>query len=225
MKKHHILGLAFLAIFAFSAVLAATASAETTLLAEWEIKAAPVMTLTSVKTTGTITLINLLVGVKVAEIFCEGAFVGSVGANGEGEVTEVLDKAGNKIGMELVGTSLSCESLLGNSSFGCNAAELAEVWTDNLPWHSLLFLMEDGTFLNQLQGSPGYHVLCVTTKVENLCVGETFTKMTNEPTDVRGEFEESTLPEASCNKIGKGMLIGSGLVETLNGETLAVSSV
>jgi hypothetical protein len=225
MKKHHILGLAFLAIFAFSAVLAATASAETTLLAEWLIKAEPVLTLTSTKTVGNITLINLVLGVRTAEIFCEGSFIGTVGPNGEGEITEVLDKLGNKIGLELVGTSISCESLLGNSTFGCNANELAEVWVDNLPWHSNLFLMENAAFLNQLQGSPGYHVICVTTKVENLCVGETFTQMTNEANDVRGVFEEGTLPEAACNKIGKGMLIGEGLVETLNGETLAVSSV
>jgi hypothetical protein len=221
MKSFHVAALAAILLLGG----ASSASAEITLLAEWLIRAEPVTTLTSVRSTWTITLINLLIGVKVAEIDCVGVFDGTVGPSGEAEITEVLDTLGNKVGLELVGISLNCESLLGNSTFGCNVNELAEVWVKNLPWHSLLILWESGAFLEQLQGSPGYHVICVITGSENLCVGETSRTMTNEANDVHWIFEEITLPEAACNKVGKGMWVGEGLMETLNGETLAVSSV
>jgi hypothetical protein len=227
MKKH-LLGLTLLAVFAFSAVLASSASAEVTLLAEWLINAQPVATLTSVETVllgaTELLLVTLVLGVEAVDIDCSGIFVGSVGPNGEDEITEVQNLSKERLGENLVGLSVSCEVLSAVSQ--CHAGELAELWPDNLPWHTNLFLMESGAFLDHLFGNgtaePGYHVLCVTSGAENLCTGLTSTTMTNGVSGVIGKFD-ATSEHASCTT-GEGDLTGEGETKTLTGAVLAVSS-
>jgi hypothetical protein len=224
MKKLQVVLLALVAMLALSAITAGAASAETTLLAEWLVNGADAPNGTAVETTGKILLVGLVFNAVGFEAECEGSFDGTVSKNGVDEITEVLNAAKVKIGAELVGTALDCTSLVTNA-LACKSGELAEVWPDNLPWHTLLYLMADGKILDEIQGSPGYHVFCVTTKFENLCTGKTSSLMTNEPTDVKGEFEVASSEEATCNKIGSGMLGGSGLTATISGEPLQVSSV
>jgi hypothetical protein len=231
MKKH-ILGLALLAVFAFSAVLSASASAEITLLAEWLVNGVGVTTLTSVETLlvepTEFLLVTLVLGIEAVDIDCSGRFVGTVGPNGEDEITELLDLAGvNKISNNLVGTGLDCLLLNTIGGSGCNVNELVEFWPDNLPWHTNLFLMESGAFLDHIFGGgteptePGYHVICATTGTENLCLGLSSTTMTNVAGGVLGKFD-ATSEKAKCTT-GEGDLTAEGVTKTLTG-TLTVSS-
>ena len=154
MKKYQAVLLALLAVFAVAAVTAGTASAETTLLAEWLITGAPVMTLTASQTSGELLLAVLVLGIEVVKILCNGIFDGSVGANGEDEITEVLTLAGVLIGKELTGTALICEVEVSAGKECGTVGELAEVWIDGLPWHTLAELVEpSGQFLDRFLGS------------------------------------------------------------------------
>jgi hypothetical protein len=226
MKKLHVVLMALVAVLAFSAVLSASASAEETLLAEWLIGGAPVTVLTSVTTTGPVTLITLVLGVAAVEILCEGIFDGSIGPNGEDEVTEVLTLGGVAIGSELVGTSLICLTVKETTACGPAGSE-ADLWVDELPWHTELQLMVTlGTILDIFLNG-GYHVQCLFgQKQENLCKGAgasaTLTNNTTEG-DVLGAFD--TAGNVPCT-IGEGMqssIDGEGLTVLLTG-TLAVSS-
>jgi hypothetical protein len=134
MKRLHVVMLSLVALFAFSVVVA-NASAETTLLAEWLVGGAAVASLTITESTGKV----ILEDAKIKSAMeCEGIADGSVGANGEGEVTEVL----------IPGTPPTVASLakpaVCKGIGGCGAP--AEAAPENLPWHGLLYLTEGGLF-------------------------------------------------------------------------------
>jgi hypothetical protein len=131
MKKLHVVMLSLVALFAFSAVVA-NASAETTLLAEWLIAGTPVATLTVTEGTGKVILEDAKIK---SSMECEGISDGSVGANGEGEVIEVL--VGGAVAS--LAKPVVCKGI-----GGCGAP--AEAAPENLPWHGLLFLTEGGLF-------------------------------------------------------------------------------
>jgi hypothetical protein len=229
MKKIQMLGIALVALFAFSAISASLASAETTLLAEWLANGAPITTELSVVTTGLINLSTLVLGLNGVEVDCEGSFDGFVGPNGTDLITEVLNALGEAIGQNLVGLSLSCEvkSEINNECDG--VGKLAELWVDNLPWNTNLELMESGAFLDHIfvagatenSLEPGYHVFCPVKNKENLCTGLTSSTITNGATSVLGVFD-ATSEKATCTT-GTGDLIGEGLTVLLEG-TLTVSS-
>jgi hypothetical protein len=111
MKKLKIISWAFFTVFTLSAIVATGASAEETLLAEWLFNGAPVLVLLSVETALDFEQINLVLGIEAVKLLCSLALVGSVGPNGEDEVTELLDLALGVIGQNLVGKALSCEVL------------------------------------------------------------------------------------------------------------------
>jgi hypothetical protein len=224
MKKFQVLLLALMAVFAFSAIVAGSASAEITLLAEWLFNGAILTSLLPVTTTGTLLFSTLVLGVKAVEIECSGSFDGSVGPNGEDEVTEVLDAAGVAVGQNLVGHAISCTVLVGAGGSNCDPGELAELWVDNLPWLTQLELMESGAILDVFLGEPGYHVFCTVLGGENLCTGLTSTTMTNGATDVLGAFD-ATSEKATCTLggAGAGDIIGEGLTFEEPG-VLSVSS-
>src|ERR1700727_2781089 len=133
MRKFQVILLALTVVSAFSVVLAATASAEATLLAEWLIKGVGVTTLTSTEAPGSIKLADNGIGV---EIECTSTSDGSVGANGEDETTEILSTGG--VALTLAKPVTSCKSLK-----GCETSDPVEVApTETLPWHGLLYLDE-----------------------------------------------------------------------------------
>jgi hypothetical protein len=230
MKKHHVLGLALLAVFAFSAILAVSASAAETLLAEWLINGASVTTLTSVTTEGKLLLEDEKVPIagKVS-VVCEGILDGSVGANGEDEITEVLNLEGKKVESEA--TALSCPL-----QEACE--EAGKVWPAGLPWHTLLILVEEEieaklvvSFKDLIQQSTaGYNVLCKVFGIaqEDKCValGNSGGKVSNGATDVL-LTAETIAPNGNCSLGGNG----SGKIQVVEGlifplmtsETLTVS--
>jgi hypothetical protein len=153
MKKIQIIGMALVAMFAFSALLASTAFAEPTLLAEWLINGLEVLTLTLVETTGSILLSDTSNG---SDVVCKGIFDGSVGPNGEDEITEVLTLAEPKVQITLA-APLLCES----GAVCEKSATDVEVAPEALPWHTLLFLMESNNSFLDLVFSASYNVKCL----------------------------------------------------------------
>jgi hypothetical protein len=144
MKKLHVAMLSLVALVAFSA-LVGTASAETTLLAEWLLNGAGVTTLTSTEGTGKLILEDAKIGLAME---CEGTLDGSVGANGEDEITEVL-VAGVAITLP---NTIVCKGI-----GGCGAP--AEASPEHLPWHTLLYLTEAGGFRDEIV-SATYWSMC-----------------------------------------------------------------
>jgi hypothetical protein len=209
MKKHHVLGLLMLALLAFSAVMAASASAEITLLAEWLVKEKAIITLTSAEVSGELLLEDT--GVK-GHVICNGIFDGSVGESGEAEITEVLSLAGAKI--ELVaGKWLICKSTTGSA---CEeSATDIEVAPDGLPWHGLLFLMENGEMLLVLNSVVTYTVVCLDLglKITDECTAAAGTsgKIVNSATSAEEKGEAT--PKANCSLGGKE----TGVIEPLPG--------
>jgi hypothetical protein len=227
MKKLQVVLLALVAVFAFSAVLSASAMAETTLLAEWLKAATPVAANLAAETTGSLTLVHL----NLAQTTCTGIFDGTVGADGVGQITEVLNAAKVKVRSTLTGTGeiLSCTNVE-----NCGSGEVVPV---NLPWNTILYLMENGSFLNLIfssgAGAPGYEVSCTVLgiKVEEKCTGETSAIMENMGAGMLllGTFsvadQTAEKLEAECKTTQQiGALAGNGSLTLNNGERLTVSS-
>jgi hypothetical protein len=210
MKKHHVFGLAMLAIFAFSALTAMSASAETTLLAEWLIKEKAVTTLTSVEISGELLLEDA--GVK-GHVVCSGIFDGSVGESGEIEITEVLTLGG------VAGTLAApvlCKSAAGSA---CEeSATDVEVAPDGLPWHGLLYLMEGNIMLLELSTVVTYFVSCLDLgiKITDECTSAAGTsgKIVNSATSAEQTGEAT--PKANCTLGGKEQ----GIIEPLAGNEI-----
>jgi hypothetical protein len=229
MKKLQVVLLALVAMFAFSAVLSASAmadKAETTLLAEWLKAGVAVAANLASKSTGSLTLIHL----NLAETTCTGSFDGFVGLNGVGSINEVLNEKGEKVRETLTGTGPVLECV---NKLNCEKPEVVPV---HLPWATIMYLMENGKFLNLIynggKGEPGYEVTCtvVGIKVEELCVGQTSAILENMPGEsllgtfsVADQTEEQL--EAECaGKAQIAALEGNGPITLINGERLTVSS-
>jgi len=222
IKRHHILGLALLAVFAFSAVIANMASAETTfLLAEWLFKGAAVTSALPVETKGKLLLEDTETLLGKAAVVCEGILVGSVNANGADEVTKLLTTAGVEIALPGVGLKCEGQTL-------CNGT--SEAWAEKLPWKTTLELEgPGGAFVDLVEGAV-YTVLCGGVGVEDTCTAVNPTRtgaLTNGAEDVLLSAGLAS-PNASCSA-GKAT---SGVIQTIEGLTsdteagvLSVSSV
>jgi hypothetical protein len=235
MKTYRTVMLALFAVFAFSAVLAASASAEeVTLLAEWLINGAAVTTLTSVSSTGALELTDNKTAGGAATVLCEGTLDGSVGPNGEDEITEVLNLASEKVGTELIGVALLCTRVS-----LCEAGTDIELWPDNLPWLTLLNLMTTAPeFLVHLfkdsedsnTAQPGWELKCLVLGIplEDLCLGLTSFAVENITGSVLSLFDPAapiSSEKGDCTQggVASGEVKGEGLIVPLTG-TLTVSS-
>lgn len=214
MKKLHVVLMALVALFAFSAMVT-SASAETTLLAEWLENGNPILTLTSTEGTGTIILGDAKVKLKME---CTGIFDGSVGANGEDETTELLKT--DKVTIVSLANKLACT--------GLNGCSKAEASPEKLPWLTQAELLENGTF-GDIVSSATYWSLCeilgINTEEECTVTNGLFL-IKNTATDV--EPEGKVLPNGNCTVGGVGAAeqefkVG-GLLALLVG-TLAISSI
>jgi hypothetical protein len=196
MKKIQIMGLILAAMFAFSALLASTASAEPTLLAEWLINGLEVLTLTLVETTGSVLLADTSNG---SDVICKWIFDGSVGPNGEDEITEVLTLSGVAV---TLASPLLCES-----GAVCEKSTTdVEISPEGLPWHTLLFLMESNNSFLDLVFSAGYVVKCL---VLGLAVSDECTTMltaggVSNTTGGVTATEEALSPLGACSIGGAG---------------------
>lgn len=212
MKKLYVMMMALVAVFAFSAVVAGAASAETTLLAEWLINAAPVTELVSVETVGTIRLQDTSNG---ATVECPGSLIGSVGPSGEDEITELLNAAKGIV--NLTTPDKEC-----TSSAVCEKTTDIEV-SATPPIHTLLVLMENGTILD-LALNTGYTVVCL---VLGIKITDTCTTKENSGAVVENVVGKNVTAKGAVEELGTCSVggTGTGLIETLAGnETLPLIS-
>jgi hypothetical protein len=169
MKKLQILGVALVAMFAFSAIVVASASAAVTfLLAEWLVNGADAAG-QNVEAVGTI-LLEDTGAFGGAAMECSGILDGTVGADGLGVVSEVLNLAGTTVISlsALTEPGVACVKLSG-------LCEEPLAWAVHLPWNTLLELMEEGTPVERFfavlvedsgAGLPGWYIHCMKTFLE-----------------------------------------------------------
>jgi hypothetical protein len=185
MRKFYTIMLALVAVFAFGVVIASSASAEITLLAEWLANslAIPAGTTLATEATGSLLLEDTETIAGHASVLCSGIFIGNVKANGEDETTEIQNAAKEKI--SVLGGALA---LLCSTEQTCAAATEAspiEVWPVGLPWLTRLFLMENGEILDLVTTdvanaagllAVGYELLCLVLglNTEDTCVSDDF---------------------------------------------------
>ncbi|MGC2373178.1 MAG: hypothetical protein WA484_04810 [Solirubrobacteraceae bacterium] len=205
MKKIHILGLALVAVFAFSAIAAASAFAES----EWLVGGAVV--------TGKVEVLSESTALKLCDekgglfledacIKCSGLDKGFVGPGKADETTEVTGLAGEK-------DIVNCTNEL-----NCPGAILVEA--ENLPWPTAVFL--NGAEFRDLVGNPvltepkqpGYITSC--SGVTDLCEGHTSVKLENSgENNVIATFDALS-EKATCTRggAGQGVITGTTLFFT-----------
>jgi hypothetical protein len=231
MKKFHLLGVVLVAVFAFAALTAASASAVTFLLAEWLVGGLPITADLNVEATGELELEETILGLKIVAV-CSGILDGTIGPNGLDVISELLTLDGLTVIslVPLVEPGLGCTN-------GSNCPEPL-VWAVHLPWESLLELMEEGTevFFADLifssgAGNPGWYVACMGSGTSDECtVAEGVSEKTNEGSNVDTLFSEAFtelagLKLANCVTGGNevGLVTGLGTISLVGGGTLAVS--
>jgi hypothetical protein len=206
MRKISIVGAAILAVFAFSAIAAASAFAEPELLVNAKTFAGSV----PVVTTGTLLLEDSGAGTAVE---CKGSFVGETESK-LGLLTLVEAEGVNFTETVNVGKFATCKF----EKVGlCDATPAPEVKPINLPWHIELLLEEPTTGTNlyilmilewETKGEPGWEVMCTAPIVgltTDTCKGETgadLTNVTGPPEELLGAFlenEELATPSVTCS--------------------------
>ena len=232
MKKIQTVVLACFVVFAFSAILAATASAETTLAAEWLHSGAAVTTALATESSGRFELEDRSPGDAV---LCSVILVGTVEGAGKDKITEVLNAKKEKI--ELGVRALTMADGDCTAEKGCSPTHPVEVWPENLtaasPWNTQLALRENGTFFDLITGGSagnfGYTVKCT----DIILIEDTCTSTAGEVT-VENQLEDAssptgtvTAPSANCtvggNAQGLTTLDELTLTTLVNGELLTAS--
>jgi hypothetical protein len=221
MRKFRLLGLMLLAVFAFGAVAAMSASAVEFLLAEWLAAGVSVTGELLVQSPGELLLESSPPLIGKVDVLCSGILDGFLLENGEDLITEVLSLGGVATGTPLTGTAIACT----------NVEKCPEplVWPVHLPWLTLLELMEDpaGTsffvvlILPDGAGNPGWEVECMIGGASEECTSpEGVFEVMNETTTSTALFSEAItelagLKLANCTVAGneKGIVEGEGLIE------------
>jgi len=218
MRKFHVLGLALVAVCAMG-VLSASASALTFLLAEWLENGNRLTETLLAEISGELTLKETItiLGVKTEiEALCSGILDGDIGEDGADDITELLNLKEEAISLTgLSGLAISCTNTK-------NCGEPL-AWALNLPWLTLLVLMEDGTetffadLLTNAGKNVGYEVECMTQGISDSClVTEAAALVENEGSTPNVEFSDpftelAGLKLASCELAGNEAGIVSGL--------------
>ena len=225
-----------LAVFAFGALFVTVASAaETTLLAEWLWNNAAIHELLSVETSSTgeegqILLEDQETPAGAAAVLCQAKAVGSVGENGEDEITEITAPNGRKISETLgtgallgtgVATGEGSECKAEHACAEGSASSPIEVVPLGLPWHTLLMLDEPSKkFLVLLftEGRNfGYELLCLVLLIntKDTCTqNDTEFEVVNDPEDVAIPANTFASPLATCSQSG-GKATGVNEADTL----------
>jgi hypothetical protein len=207
MSKYKTMMFALLAIFAFSAVAATSASAHTWLtLAGAEVTTATAATSDSELLLLKVTGISGLLGGGEVTVDCDGKFKGTVGPGTADSVTEIEDLAGAK-------TKIKCKVAASTNSF-CKTTNEAEVEAVNLPWKTALILLTNeqvhDDFTTKVGSEKvGYKVTCNGLSNECAVALETSTFHSNLSTGADFVFESGI--EAACTT-GKGTVKGLGIV-------------
>ena len=225
MRKIHIVALALVAVLAFSALAAASASAH-----EWLFKTEKIAAALVSDTSGELLLEEMK---EKTQILCNGLFEGTVGPGAVDLITLVEGLEGKNVehANELNKETgwISCEFIAHSPCEEANGA-LATVYPVNLPWETeLVAITVEGKeeivdkIFNATK-NPGYEIECKVAGLKGTvtCVGNTATLMTNAATGVEGEFDPNSAvsPAAECTSIlgkGEGLITGTGTVTAAGG--------
>jgi hypothetical protein len=231
MRKFYA-GLVFCMVFAFCAIAASAAFAES----EWLFNGSAIFTALPVEWIGEFLWEDMGTG---TQILCSAIFVETV----TGKVDEITDIVNLSLVLEettnLAGTKVSAISCTIEALGLClgTVGELVFFIPINLPWKTEILLV-GGVFVDDILphaggANPGYEVSCNTLigVQTDVCTGTPGADLTNGVSDVSAEFliEDETLnPSGNCSIGGnKQALLGSengpGLIEHTEGGTLSVS--
>lgn len=224
MKKIPIVGAMFMVAYLCGALTVSASAAP-----EWLINGNPVASLTSVQSTGLLTITDLEASpLGPSSMDCEGTLTGTVGSAGEGEITEITDAEGRKY--------ISANTTLGSTFLECKGAAGCEgdglVWPFGLPWLTQLELegarIIDDTKANT--GEMGYALECSIfgIKEESDCVQGLFapTFIENMATEKDTLFDVAEENSSLCTLSGQrsGDAAGEYLMALLTStDVLAVS--
>ncbi len=231
-----------MAVFALGALVVASGSAATTLLAEWLIGNTAIVEENVESSAIELLLEDTKAGLfgEKSDVLCSGILDGTIGLNGTDLTTKLLSLGGT---VE-TGTALSGQALE-----GCVSDALCEngnpddikVWALNLPWLTTVELMIIGTetfFVDLIApdgaGNPGWYVECLVGGLfvqDDCTAAEGIVKLTNEANGtVDAMFEEAFtelagLELGTCEKGGAktGVVEGLGTISVAGGG-LSVSS-
>jgi hypothetical protein len=217
MRKFQVVLVALVAMFALSAVVVSTASAEVTLLAEWLIGGKEVTTTHAIQTTGTLLFTDSGTLFGSATLSCAGdEFHGTIGPMGTDELTSILNSAGKFIEAELKGEATLCE---GTKTCEKDSTE-TELWPLKFPILTLLFLLEAGNFTLLLYTpgtrSLGWEIKCLVlgSLIEDTCSSEDIQDTVINNSGKTGvEITGHTEPGVSCTEGTSS----SGTVEVVTG--------
>lgn len=211
MRKIQLLGLALFAVFAFSAVGAASAFAESEFLLNKNL----ITENTTAEGEGELTLITGKVPLLTnVEVLCSGILHGEILGIDPKHIliTSVLDLFTHNI------TELGVSGEFGAECINVTHCPEPLVYVDNLPWLAQVELMADGSTLLDLtedeeepKGLPGYEVICMGSSLEDLCEGLVGFLLSNGLTDVVAEISRA---EMEAEKEVGTCSIGEGYVST-----------
>jgi hypothetical protein len=244
MKKLRTIISALLAVSALGAVVTASASAETTLLAEWLVGGAAIAVGVEEATT-TEAEITIEDTAAMIAVLCTMILDGNVQSNGLDLINKILHLNGEEVtelggALPLTGTSDTgpdCVTVE-NCALGTEASPI-KVWPLGLPWHTLLYLSESGAFLDRISKengtTAGYELECL---VAGIAVTDTCESAGNESTVVNdgdtgdaaflSGIESEELPLDKCSLFGgeTGRIFYDTLTEVklTSGLLLTVSS-
>jgi hypothetical protein len=218
MTRIRMIGLAFVAAFAFSAMASASASALV-----WELNGSPITESMKVTSEGTLELEDSKTLVGKTKVKCSGTDEGTIGLEGTDTITKITV------------TPNSCTKVEG----GCESEISAEAV--HLPWNTKLITVENSKkekevrdeIKNSGAGTPGWAVTCKTAlgKKTDTCEGETtvgidnVTKGTHKG-DVAALFDEvSREKPATCSekKEKSGKVYGTDFIIPPAGSTVTAS--
>jgi hypothetical protein len=234
MRKLHIAGVAFAAVFAVLAVMAASAFAAS----EWLVNGESAKAGTETTTTGELLLEDANSLLKV-DILCSGIFDGTISGTAD-TVTAVLTLSGTSETAENLAkekvTSIDCTVSNAGACSSPKTGELINVFPIHLPWTSAVELPSTELWVDTLTkgtgGEPGYEITCTSSllgTVTDVCTGKPSANLKNETGGVEGLFEEAeaTNKPGNCSIGGEKealvVSVAAGLVALVGSGTLTVS--
>jgi len=209
MRKAKILGAALVAVIAFAALSAGSASAN-----QWLKNGAAIATKEPAVTKGTWKIIaSTLFGGKIT-LECNGELRGTVGPGAEDEVTAATDLAGKKV--------IDCK-ILTNTTPCMGTLTLVEA--EHLPWKTKLAGTLEDFFESSGAGKPAFDVKCELSTGSftlELCEGNVKSDTLK---NITGGVEGRVLKVKSekCNGFGNSSEVEANGTTSLSSGTLTVS--
>lgn len=205
MGKIRMLGLTLVAMVALGAVLADVASAETTLEALWLVNGSAIAAELAIALSGGLTIEDTKVPVfGSASVLCSVGMFGNIKVGGSGEIERFY----NLMNEPISSTPLMALSL----ALLCEAVETCEgsltdieVWPENLPWATLLFLTEGGEFLYLIE-KMAFEIECLVDGMttEDLCEDPSSAFAVDNETGAQIPAGVVALPLGTCDLGGAG---------------------